>query len=145
MRICILKHCWRVCPEVTIGEVPKSTKKANKARNAKKAAGKILRWEGLGRRVPGGSAESDARPHNQVIPRRHTCRETCKFIHTWYIVSYLSLCGLDFVFVFVFVFGFGFGIWLRFRFRCRFRRRFQDFFGFLLSVSVFCFCFSFFL
>ena len=35
-------------------------KKANKARNAKKAAGNVLLEEGLGRRCPGGSAESAA-------------------------------------------------------------------------------------
>ena len=47
--------------ELVVGAVPQNTrkgKKAKKARNAKKAAGEVLRAEGLGRRVPDGSAES---------------------------------------------------------------------------------------
>ena len=43
----------------------KETKKAKKVRNAKNA-GKGLREGGLGRRVPSGSAESEAGPINQV-------------------------------------------------------------------------------
>ena len=50
------------------------TKKAKKARNAEKAAGKVLREEGLGMRIPGGSAESESGPYNQVIVRRITCQ-----------------------------------------------------------------------
>ena len=80
MWVYTLKQCSRFCLEVSVGAVPKNTKKANKARDAKKAAEKVLREEGLGRRVPVGSAESEAGPHNQVIPRRITCRDTgiCK-------------------------------------------------------------------
>ena len=47
-----MKQCWRFCLEDSVRVVWK------KARNAKKAARKILRREGLGRRVPSGSAES---------------------------------------------------------------------------------------
>ena len=55
------------CLEVSVGAVPRNTKKA---RNAKKAAGKFLREEGfiLGRRVPSGRAESEAGHYSQVIP-----------------------------------------------------------------------------
>ena len=45
---------------VSVGAVPKNTKKAKSKRNAKKAAGKVLREEGSGRCVPSGSAESEA-------------------------------------------------------------------------------------
>ena len=55
-----LKPCRRFCLEVSVGAVPKNSRKAKKARNAKKAAGKVLRAEGLSRRVPGRSAESEA-------------------------------------------------------------------------------------
>ena len=65
-----LKQCWRSCLEVGVGAVVKNTKKAKKARNTKKAAGKVLGDEGLGRCGPGGSAESEAGHYNQVIPRR---------------------------------------------------------------------------
>ena len=56
--------CREVSPgdfalEVGVGAAPNNTKKAKKARNAKKAAGKVLREEGLRRRVPGGSVESE--------------------------------------------------------------------------------------
>ena len=43
----------------------KETKKAKKVWNAKNA-GKVLQEGGLGRRVPSGSAESEAGPINQV-------------------------------------------------------------------------------
>ena len=59
--------------EVSVGAVPRNRKKAKKARNAKKASGKLLREEGLGRRVPSGSAESEAGPYNQEIRRRQSC------------------------------------------------------------------------
>ena len=62
-----------ICLQVNVGVVPKKTKKAKEARNAKKAAEKVLREEGLGRRVPGGSAESEAVPFNPTIHRRITC------------------------------------------------------------------------
>ena len=58
--------------------VPKNTKKVWKA---KKAARKVLREEGLGRRVPGGSVESEAGPYDQVIPRRITCRDMWKYVY----------------------------------------------------------------
>ena len=48
--------------KLRVGAVPKNTNKAKKARNAKKAAGKVLREGGLGRRVLSGSAESEAGP-----------------------------------------------------------------------------------
>ena len=34
------------------------------ARNAKKTSGEVLREKGLGRRIPGGSAESEAGPYS---------------------------------------------------------------------------------
>ena len=43
MYICILKQCWRFDREASVGAVPNNTKKAWKARNVKKAAGKVLR------------------------------------------------------------------------------------------------------
>ena len=58
--ICILQQRWIFCLEYSVWAVPKNTQKAKKARNAKTAAGKVLREEGLGRRVPGGRAESEA-------------------------------------------------------------------------------------
>ena len=42
-----------------LGRSRKTRKRRKKARNAKKAAGKVLREEGLDRRVPGGGAESE--------------------------------------------------------------------------------------
>ena len=56
--IFILKQCWRFCLEISVGPVPKNTKKARNA--TKTGAGKVLEEEGLGRRVPGVSAESEA-------------------------------------------------------------------------------------
>ena len=55
--------------------------KAKKARNAKKAAGKALREEGLGKRVPGGSAESEAGPYIQVVPRQIIRGDMCKYVY----------------------------------------------------------------
>ena len=43
----VFKQCWRFCLEFSVGAVPKNTKKANKARNAKKDAGKAILEEGL--------------------------------------------------------------------------------------------------
>ena len=80
MGIFILKQCWKFCLEISVGAVPKNTEKATKARNAKKAAGKVLRDEGLGRRVSRGSDESEAGPFNHVIPKRTTCRDMCTYI-----------------------------------------------------------------
>ena len=57
-----MKQWWRFCLEVGMGMVPKNTKIAKKPRNAKKAAEKVLREEGLRRRIPGGSADSEAEP-----------------------------------------------------------------------------------
>ena len=71
-------QCWRFCLEVSVGAVPK---KAKKARNAQKVAGKVLRGKGFGRRVPGGSAKSESGPLNQVIPRKLTCGDICKYVH----------------------------------------------------------------
>ena len=71
------QHSAGDCLEVSVGVVPE---KAKTARNAKKAAGKVLREEGLGRRVPGRSSESEAGLHNQVIPRQTTCRDICMCI-----------------------------------------------------------------
>ena len=68
MKIFILKQCKNCSLEVTLGAVPKSTKK--KPRSAKKAAGKVLREEGLGRRFPSGNAEREAGPFDQVITSR---------------------------------------------------------------------------
>ena len=59
----------------SVAAVPRCMKKAKKARNAKKAARKLLREEGLGRRVPRGSAESEADPYNQVVPRKLSCQD----------------------------------------------------------------------
>ena len=59
-----------ICLEFSVRAVPRNTRKAKKARNAKKAAGKVLREEGLDGRVPSGSAESKAGPHHQVIPKK---------------------------------------------------------------------------
>lgn len=53
--------CWKLCLELSVGAIPKNTKKAKNAINVKKA-GKGLREAGLDRRGPGGSAESEARP-----------------------------------------------------------------------------------
>ena len=44
-------------------------------------ARKVVREGGLGRRVLVGSAESEAGPFTQVIPRRITCRENGKYVH----------------------------------------------------------------
>ena len=51
-----------------LGAIPRNANKAKNAGNAKKTAGKILREEGLGRRVPIGSAESEAGPYYLVNP-----------------------------------------------------------------------------
>ena len=40
--IYILKRCWRFCLGFSVWAVPKNTKEAKKARNAKKAAGNVL-------------------------------------------------------------------------------------------------------
>ena len=80
----ILKRCWRVLLQVNVSAVPKNTKKTKKARNAKEGAGKVLREEGLGRRVLGGGSESELGPHDQVIPRRITCRDVCKYVYEYY-------------------------------------------------------------
>ena len=58
--IFILKQRCRFCLAVRVGAVPRNTEKAKKERNVNKAASKLLREEGLGRRVPRGSAESEA-------------------------------------------------------------------------------------
>ena len=64
--IFILKRCWRFCLGLSVWAVPKNTKEAKKARNAKKAAGKVLESESLGRRDSSGSADSEAGPINNV-------------------------------------------------------------------------------
>ena len=84
MGIFILKQCWRFCAEVSVEAVPRNTKKAKKARNTKKAAGKLLLEEGLGRRVPSGSAETEAGPYYQAILRKVTCRDIRKYVHLIY-------------------------------------------------------------
>lgn len=68
----------RVSLEVCVGAVPKNAKKAW---NAQKTAGKGLREEGLGRHGSGGSVESEAGHFNEVIQRRITCRDNCKYAH----------------------------------------------------------------
>ena len=60
--------------------IPQTMNKAKKARNAKKAAGNVLREEGLFF-VPGGSAESKTGPYNHVIPKRITRRDICKCVN----------------------------------------------------------------
>ena len=77
--------------EVSVGAVPKNTK-AKKARNAKKVAVKV-REEGLGRRIPGGSAESEARRINQMMPRRFTCRDISMSIRTREVFRYAKASG----------------------------------------------------
>lgn len=42
-----LVQCWEFCLQGCVGAVPKNTKKAKKAGNAKKAAGKVPREEGV--------------------------------------------------------------------------------------------------
>ena len=75
--ILLLKQCWRYFLEVSFGAV--GTKEHEE--KAKKADGKLLREEGVGRRVPSGSAESEAGPYNQVIPSKHCCRDICKYVY----------------------------------------------------------------
>ena len=77
----------------SVGAVPKNTK-AKKARNAKKAAGKVLQEKGLGSRVPGGSAEIETGPCNEVIPRRITCRDFRKYVYAFVPVLRLFYCIL---------------------------------------------------
>ena len=68
--------------EVSVGAVPRNAKKAKKSRNAKKTAGKLLREEeGLGRRVPSGSAESEADAYNRTILDSFSCRDVCNHVY----------------------------------------------------------------
>lgn len=60
-----LEVCEGFFLAVSVGAIPKNTKKAKRARNAKKSRKRLRK--GSGRRVPGGSAQSEARPFNQVI------------------------------------------------------------------------------
>ena len=47
-----------------------------------KTAGKVLQEEGLGRRVPGESAESETGPYQKPnVPRRITYRDICKYLY----------------------------------------------------------------
>ena len=85
----ILKQCWRFYLDFSVRAVPKNAK-AKKSRNAKKAAGKVLREGGLGRRVPGGSAESKAGHCNQAIPTRITCRDISNYVDVF--KTWISSC-----------------------------------------------------
>ena len=78
--ILILKQCWRFCLEASVGVVPKNTKKAKKTRNTKKAAGKVLREESLGRRVASGSAESEAGLNPRRAPKSLPILSLSKFV-----------------------------------------------------------------
>ena len=49
--------------------------------------------EDLGRRVPGGSAESEARRINQMMPRRFTCRDISMSIRTREVFRYAKASG----------------------------------------------------
>ena len=92
MGIFILMQCRIFCLEVSLGAVPKNTKKAKKARNAKKAAGKVRREGGVGRHVP-GNAESQGGPFNQVPPRRFTCRYIWRYVCDVCEPFWCCLCG----------------------------------------------------
>ena len=52
-----LKQCGRLCLEQCWGGPEEREESEERTRNAKEAAGKVFREEGLPRRVPGGSAE----------------------------------------------------------------------------------------
>ena len=77
-------HCSALIAEAA--SVPRKTKKAKKARNtkkarnAKKAAGKLLQEKGSGRRVPSGSAESEAGQYNRMIPTKNSCRDIDEYV-----------------------------------------------------------------
>lgn len=90
----ILKQCWRLRLEASFWAVPQN-KKSKNARNANNGAGKVLREEGLGRGVPGGSVGSEAGPYHEPIPRRITCRCICKYVYTEYISDRENLLVLD--------------------------------------------------
>lgn len=74
-----MKQCCTLRLEISVGAVPKKTKKAKKARNAKKR----LREEILGRPVPGWSTESETGHKNQVIPRRIACQDMYKYVYSF--------------------------------------------------------------
>lgn len=75
----------RASYHVSVGAVPRNVKKAKKARNTTKAAGKLLREKGSGRCVPNGSAESESGPYDLVILRKKYCRDICKCAYGAYI------------------------------------------------------------
>eukprot|EP00904_Undaria_pinnatifida_P000229 jgi/Undpi1/10206/HiC_scaffold_28.g12659.m1 len=72
-------HCSALIAEAA--SVPRKTKKAKKARNtkkarnAKKAAGKLLQEKGSGRRVPSGSAESEAGARQALVAATAAARQ----------------------------------------------------------------------
>lgn len=67
-----------------MGAAPKNTKKAGKASMAKKKKLSGRFSQSLGRRIQGGSAESEAGTFNQVIPRRSNCQDICKHVYHTY-------------------------------------------------------------
>ena len=84
VEIFILNQCWRFFViMVMLGRSTTTRRKRRKQGTQKEPPERFSeRREGLGRLVPGGSAESEAGHHNQAIPTRVTCRDISRHVYT---------------------------------------------------------------